>query len=217
MRMTEIFLSIQGETISAGLPTIFVRTNRCNLRCSWCDTTYSFYGGTSMSLDEIMAQIRSHGFKRVCLTGGEPLVQPRAELQEFFDRLEAEEYELSIETGGSIDLSQWRLHRPRQRWVVDMKPPGSGEHERMHFANLDLVDHHDEVKFVIADETDYRWSRELVERYRLPRRGVGVLFSPVFGQIEPRQLVDWILADRLEVRMQLQLHKFIWDPAARGV
>lgn len=213
--MTEIFLSIQGETSSVGLPTIFVRTNRCNLRCSYCDTTYAFYGGVEMTLDEIMAQVRTYGYKRVCLTGGEPLVQPRAELQAFFDLLHAEGYELSVETSGSIDISQWRLH-PQQRWIVDMKTPSSGEAGRMHFPNLDHVRPPDEVKFVCGNEADYLWSRDLIARYGLQGR-VQILFGPVFGQLEPAQLVEWLLRDRLEARLQLQIHKFIWDPAARGV
>lgn len=213
--MTEIFLSIQGETASVGLPTIFVRTNRCNLRCTYCDTAYSFYGGVQMTLDEILAKVRSYGYRRVCLTGGEPLVQPRAELQEFFDRMHAEGYELSIETGGSIDISQWTLH-PDQRWVVDMKAPSSGEAERMFFKNLEYVRHPDEVKFVCGTEADYLWSRDLIERYALQGRA-HLLFGPVFGQLEPVQLVEWLLRDRLEARLQLQIHKFIWDPAAKGV
>ncbi|BDG62164.1 7-carboxy-7-deazaguanine synthase [Caldinitratiruptor microaerophilus] len=216
MRMTEIFLSLQGETSSVGLPTIFVRTNRCNLRCTYCDTTYAFYGGYSMSIDEIMDQIRSYGYKRVCLTGGEPLVQPREELQAFFDRLAEEGYELSVETGGSIDIGQWRLHRPRQRWIVDMKVPSSGESHRMCFQNLEQVAYPDEVKFVCGSEEDYLWSRHLIERYRLQGRA-HILFGPVWGQLEPRLLAGWILRDRLDARLQLQIHKIIWDPAARGV
>lgn len=215
MRLTEIFLSIQGETSSVGLPTVFVRTSRCNLRCVWCDTTYSFTGGYVLTVDEILDRIAAYGVRRVCLTGGEPLLQPRDELQEFFDRLHAGGYELSIETGGSIDISQWRLH-PGQRWVVDMKPPDSGESHRMCFKNLEVVRAPDEVKFVIASERDYLWSRDLVQRYDLTRRA-HVLFGPVFGQMEPRTLAEWILRDRLDVRLQLQIHKIIWDPAARGV
>lgn len=215
MRMTEIFLSVQGETSSVGLPTIFVRTNRCNLRCTYCDTAYSFYGGVQMDLDEIMARVRSYGYKRVCLTGGEPLVQPRAELQEFFDRLHAEGYELSIETGGSIDIRQWTLHSG-QRWIVDMKVPSSGESGRMCFANLEHVRRPDEVKFVCGNEEDYLWSRELIQRYELQGRA-HILFGPVFGQLEPVRLVEWMLRDRLEARLQLQIHKFIWHPAAQGV
>ncbi|MFO7172516.1 MAG: radical SAM protein [Bacillota bacterium] len=216
MRITEIFLSIQGETSSVGLPTVFVRTSRCHLRCRYCDTTYAFYGGTEMSLDEVLAAVRRYGCRRVCLTGGEPLLQPREELQAFFDRLEAEGYELSVETSGSIDIRPWRLHRPRQRWILDMKTPSSGESHRMCFGNLEQVTYPDEVKFVVGSEEDYRWSRDLIDRYRLQGR-VHILFGPVWGELEPRRLAEWILRDRLEARLQLQIHKIIWDPAARGV
>lgn len=216
MRIAEIFLSIQGETSSVGLPTIFVRTSRCHLRCTYCDTTYAFYGGTDLTLDQIMEQVRGYGYKRLCLTGGEPLLQPQDELQAFFDLLEAEGYELSIETSGSIDIGQWQLHRPRQRWILDMKTPSSGESGRMDFRNLERVAHPDELKFVVADEADYRWSRDLIERYQLAGRAQ-ILFGPVWGALEPRHLVEWMLRDRLPARLQLQIHKFIWDPAAKGV
>ncbi len=215
MRITEIFLSIQGETASVGLPTVFVRTSRCNLRCTYCDTAYAFTGGVQMDLDTILAQVATHDYRRICLTGGEPLVQPPEELQAFFDRLHAGGYELSVETGGSIDISPWHLH-PQQRWVVDMKTPSSGAADQMCLRNLELVRPNDEVKFVCGDDEDYRWSLDLIRRYRLQER-VQILFGPVFGQLESARLVEWMLRDRLAARLQLQIHKFIWDPAARGV
>lgn len=215
MRITEIFLSIQGETAAVGLPTIFVRTTGCNLRCTYCDTAYAFYGGESMGTGAIMDRVRSYGYRRVCLTGGEPLVQPRPQVQELLDHLHGEGYEVSIETGGAVDLSPFRLH-PGQRWILDMKAPSSGESHRMDLGNLDRVRSPDEVKFVVGTAEDYRWSVDLIRRHGLEQRA-GVLLGPIWGELEPRRLVEWMLADRLQGRLQLQIHKLIWDPAAQGV
>lgn len=215
MRINEIFLSIQGESRSAGLPTVFVRTTGCNLRCVYCDTTYAYYEGQQMSLDEVIARVQSYGVRRVCLTGGEPLIQPQAEVQAFFDRLQG--YEVSVETSGSIFVGQWHLH-PNQRWVVDMKVPSSGESGRMDLRNLEptVLRAYDEVKFVVGDREDYEWSRALILEHGLQGR-CGLLFSPIWGTLQPLELTNWLIADRLDARMQLQLHKLIWNPTARGV
>lgn len=215
MRIYEIYLSIQGETSSVGLPTIFVRTTGCHLRCAYCDTTYAFRGGRIMEVDEVLAQVREFGYKRVCLTGGEPLLQPRQELQKLFDSWAEERLEVSVETSGSIDIGQFRLH-PGQRWILDIKGPSSGEAERMHLSNLGLLRPEDEVKFVVGDEDEYRWYRALLKEHRLEER-TRILFSPVWGRLETSQLVDWMLRDRLQARLQLQMHKLIWAPDKRGI
>ncbi len=218
MRLNELFLSIQGETSSAGLPTIFVRFTGCNLRCTYCDTTYSYYEGDAITPEEVMERIRALACKRVCLTGGEPLIQPRAEMQALLDLLAAEGYEVSIETDGSIDLSKFNLH-PRQRFIVDMKVPSSGMSDKMHLPNLQhLMPERDEVRFVVGDRADYEWCTALIDQHGLdPQKGYQLLFSPVFGEIEPVELVNWVLEDRLDARFQLQLHKIVWDKDKRGV
>jgi 7-carboxy-7-deazaguanine synthase len=218
VKVNEIFFSIQGESSSIGLPTVFVRFTGCNLRCTYCDTRYSYYEGEPDTPQGIMDKIRSHRVKRVCLTGGEPLIQPRAELQELLDLLHAERYEVSIETDGSVDISKVSLH-DKQRFILDMKVPSSGMSERMDFENLRrIVPQRDEVKFVVGNREDYEWSVQLIREYNLmPEQGYQLVFSPVFGEIEPRNLVEWILEDRLDARFQIQLHKIIWDPSQRGV
>lgn len=217
MRISEIFLSIQGESTSAGLPTIFVRTAGCNLRCSYCDTSYALTTQESvqMDVDEVLAAVREKRVKRVCLTGGEPLIQPRAELQAFFDQLAAEGYELSIETSGSIPIAPFQLH-PRQRWILDMKVPSSGMSYAMHQESLALLRPADEVKFVVGTDEDLAWAKDLIRRHQLEGR-VHLLFSPVWGQMTPLHLTEWVLASGIDARVQIQLHKIIWDPSARGV
>lgn len=217
MNINEIFLSVQGETSSAGLPTIFVRTGGCNIRCTYCDTPYALttHGSVKMSVDQVMAAVREKKAKRVCLTGGEPLIQPKAEVQELLDKLAAEGYEVSIETSGSLPIAPFRLH-DRQRWILDMKVPSSGEAGAMHFDSLNDLRPHDEVKFVVGTEADFRWSVDLIQRYGLDGR-VGLLFSPIWGDVTPLQLVEWVLESGLDARVQIQLHKIIWDPATRGV
>ncbi|KEO82140.1 radical SAM protein [Tumebacillus flagellatus] len=218
MRLNELFLSIQGETSSAGLPTIFVRFTGCNLRCTYCDTKYSYYEGDPITPEQVMEQIRALKVKRVCLTGGEPLIQPRQETQVLLDMLANEGYEVSIETDGSIDISKYTMHE-NQRFIVDMKVPSSGMSERMHWANLrHLVPNRDEVKFVVGNREDYEWCTNLVREYDLdPAKGYQLIFSPIFREIELEQLVNWILEDGLDARFQVQLHKIVWDPDKRGV
>lgn len=217
MRINEIFLSVQGESSSVGLPTIFVRTGGCPIRCTYCDTPYALttQGSVPMTVAEVMDAVRAKGCKRVCLTGGEPLIQPRAELQEFFDLLHAEGYELSIETSGAVPIAPFRLH-DRQRWILDMKTPTSGESDKMDFESLHHLRPHDEVKFVVGSREDFDWSVALIRRYGLEGK-VGLLFSPVWEGVKPVELTEWVLASGIDARVQVQLHKIIWDPNTRGV
>lgn len=211
MRLTEIFYSIQGESSFIGQPCIFIRTTACNLRCVWCDTAYSFYGGEEMSLDDIMQRVASYGCKLVEITGGEPMLQK--EIYELCDRLLAAEYTVLIETGGSLDLSKLD---PRVIKIVDLKCPGSGEVGKNYWPNLDILQPQDQIKFVIKDRADYDWTLQVIRQYRLDTR-FHLLFSPVFGIMELRPLAEWMLADRVKAQLQVQLHKFIWSPEMRGV
>jgi 7-carboxy-7-deazaguanine synthase len=211
MRITEIFHSIQGESTFAGRPCAFVRLTGCPLRCTWCDSEYTFHGGTEMTLDDVLAKVRSHGCRLVEVTGGEPLHQSDAFT--LIERLCAEGHEVLVETSGAIDITPVDA---RARVIMDVKCPGSGMVDRMDWKNLDRVASKDEVKFVLKDRTDYEFARTIVQRHKLTDR-CPVLFSPSFGELDPRQLSEWVLADRLPVRVQLQLHKLIWDPQARGV
>lgn len=204
LRITEIFLSLQGESRSVGWPTVFVRLTGCPLRCLWCDSAYAFSGGERLTLEEILQRIRSHGVRRVCVTGGEPLAQPK--VFDLMERLVAEKFEVSLETSGALDVTP--VH-PAVSKVLDLKPPGSGEESRNRFENLALLGPKDQVKFVIKDRQDYLWSTTQIEKYALTRR-VEVLFSPVAESLEPSTLAEWILADGLDVRFQLQLHKVLW-------
>ncbi len=211
LRVTEIFHSIQGESSYAGLPCVFVRLTGCPLRCSWCDSEYAFHGGSEMSREEVLEAVRSYRCPLVEITGGEPLHQPA--VFPLVESLCAEGFTVLIETSGAIDISP--LDK-RARVIMDVKCPGSGMADRMDWGNLARLSPQDEVKFVIRDRADYEWARGVVRERGLTARGP-VLFSPVFGELEPRDLAEWILADRLPVRFQLQLHKQIWDPNARGV
>jgi len=204
LRITEIFHSIQGEADAVGWPTVFVRLTGCPLRCTWCDTTYSFYGGQWRQIDEILAEVASHGARHVCVTGGEPLAQKRCLV--LLRRLCDAGYEVSLETSGALDISAVDA---RVRKVVDLKAPDSGEFKRNRWSNLDHLRAHDQVKFVLAGRTDYEWARDTVREHVLHTR-CQVLFSPVHASLKPRELAEWILADRLPVRMQLQLHKLLW-------
>ena len=211
MRITELFHSIQGESSFAGRPCAFVRLTGCPLRCTWCDSAYTFYGGTDMTLDDVLAKIRSFGCRLVEVTGGEPLHQPEAFT--LIERLCTDGYEVLVETSGAIDIT---TVDPRAHIIMDVKCPGSGMMDRMDWHNLDRIAGKDEVKFVIKDRADYEFARAIAERYALAGR-CPVLFSPSFGELDPRQLAEWVLADKLPVRVQLQLHKLIWDPQTRGV
>ncbi len=210
MRVTEIFFSIQGEGTRAGRPCVFVRFTGCDLRCVWCDTAYAFQGGRDMSRAEILAEVERHPCKLVLLTGGEPTLQ--RELPELARELLDRGHEVTVETHGQRPLDALA---PEVVRIVDVKPPGSGE-VTTDFAYLDRLRPHDEVKFVVASEEDFRWSREVVARHRLEGR-VAVLFSPVWGAVEPRDLARWMLEAGLDARLSLQVHKVIWGADARGV
>jgi 7-carboxy-7-deazaguanine synthase len=207
VKLTEIFLSIQGEANAAGWPTVFVRLTGCPLRCTYCDTEYAFYGGQWHALDDVLQQVASHGVKHVCVTGGEPLAQKGCIplLKSLCDA----GYEVSLETSGALDIA---AVDPRVSRVVDLKTPGSGELSRNRYENIELLTPHDQVKFVLCDRADYEWAREQVQKYRLNERCM-VLFSSSYAQLTPTQLAEWILQDRLPVRFQMQLHKLLWGDA----
>ncbi|MFP5410228.1 MAG: 7-carboxy-7-deazaguanine synthase QueE [Gammaproteobacteria bacterium] len=207
LRLTEVFLSLQGETSRAGLPTVFVRLTGCPLRCRWCDTTYSFQGGETVTLNALLARIADHGVKTVCVTGGEPLAQRNCPA--LLTALCDAGYSVSLETSGALDVSGVD---PRVSRIVDIKPPGSGEDARNRWENLAHLTPHDEIKFVLADRADYEWAREVLRAQKLDRV-CPVLFSPVQGELPPAKLAEWVLADRLPVRMQVQLHKILWGNA----
>jgi len=207
LRITEVFASIQGEATRAGLPTVFVRLTGCPLRCSWCDTEYAFHGGNSVSIDSLVSEVASLGIRHVCVTGGEPLAQPACHT--LMKRLCDEGFAVSLETSGALDIGSVDERVSR---VMDLKAPGSGEVSRNRWDNLALLRPHDEVKFVLADEADYLWARDIVATYALSTR-CAVLFSPVEGRLSPAELAEWIVRDRLEVRFQLQLHKILWSDA----
>ncbi|HJU38011.1 MAG TPA: 7-carboxy-7-deazaguanine synthase QueE [Tahibacter sp.] len=204
MRITEIFHSVQGEADAAGWPTVFVRLTGCPLRCVWCDTEYAFHGGEWRTIGEILATVDDYGVRHVCVTGGEPLAQKRchALLTALCDR----GYAVSLETSGALDVGQVDA---RVAKIVDLKAPGSGEEARNLWSNLAHVGARDQIKIVIADRADYEWARARVAEHDLAAR-CQVLFSPVHGKIAPRELAQWILADRLPVRFQVQLHKLLW-------
>lgn len=207
LKITEIFLSVQGESSSVGWPTVFVRLTGCPLRCHYCDTAYAFHGGQWMSLDDIVAEVSRLGAHHVCVTGGEPLAQKNC--LPLLTRLCDAGHRVSLETSGAIDIGGVD---PRVVRVVDIKTPASGEVARNLWANLDALLPHDEIKFVLCDRADYDWARERLAEHGLAQR-CAVLFSPSQGQIDAGQLAEWILADRLPVRFQLQLHKVLWGNA----
>jgi len=211
MTVKEIFLSLQGESTSAGLPTVFVRFAGCNLRCRYCDTRYAYTGGEEIGPTALAQRLATYPFRRVCLTGGEPLLQPRAELQQLLDLLGG--WEVSIETNGSLPLEALRL-APGQRWVMDIKCPGSGEEKANRWENLKVLAPEDEVKFVLASREDYLWARQVIQIHGLTQRAK-VLLSPVYGELAPADLANWILDDGLDVRLQLQWHKIIFGPDSR--
>ena len=204
LRLTEVFLSLQGETSRTGLPTVFVRLAGCPLRCRWCDTPYSFQGGETVSLPDLLARIAGYGVPTVCVTGGEPLAQKNC--LTLLRALADAGHSVSLETSGALDVS---AVDPRVSRIVDIKPPASGEVARNRWENLAVLNARDEIKFVLADRADYEWARALLAERGLPAISP-VLFSPVQGELPPAQLAEWILADRLPVRMQVQLHKVLW-------
>jgi 7-carboxy-7-deazaguanine synthase len=212
MVVTEIFKSIQGESTFAGLPCVFVRLTGCNLRCHWCDTAYAFHGGEKMTVDQVLAEVHKLGGKLVEVTGGEPLLQP--DVYPLTERLLHDSFQVLVETSGERAVG--RLPEAVVK-VVDVKCPGSGEGGKFCAENLAFLSKKDQIKFVIVDETDYLYARQFMHDNDLCSRVDEVIFSPVFGQLSPLQLAQWILRDGLEVRLGLQLHKFIWDPETRGV
>lgn len=204
LRVTEIFFSLQGETRTVGLPTVFVRLTGCPLRCQYCDTAYAFQGGQWMDFAAVMAQVKKYSTRYITVTGGEPLAQkPVHDLMKLFCD---EGYEVSLETSGAMDVS---LVDPRVVKVVDIKTPGSQEVERNYWQNLDHLLPHDQVKFVVCNEEDYQWSRDILQQYQLDKR-CQVLFSPSYQELKAGELADWIVRDQLPVRMQVQLHKYLW-------
>jgi 7-carboxy-7-deazaguanine synthase len=212
LTINEIYHSIQGESTWAGQPCVFVRLTFCDLRCTYCDTEYAFYEGKKQTLAEIAEAVMKFHCPLVEITGGEPLLQKN--VVPLMSMLADAGRTVLLETSGAHDISPVdpRVHR-----IMDLKTPGSGEVERNLWSNIDHLTTRDEVKFVIGSREDYEWSCDQVRQFNLPARCGAVLFSPIFGRIEPRQIVEWILADRLDVRFQLQMHKFIWTPTQRGV
>ena len=212
LTINEIFHSIQGESTYAGVPCVFVRLTACDLRCSWCDTTYAFHEGTKMSVDEVVAEVDKYGCRTVEITGGEPLLQ--REVYPLMTRLLEGGRTVLVETGGHRSIADVPAGVVR---IMDVKCPGSGESARMDWQNLARLTPGDQVKFVVKDRADYEFARDVVTRESLADRVGAVLFSPVHGVLDARQLAEWILADRLPIRLQLQAHKYIWTPDTRGV
>lgn len=209
LRVTEIFHSLQGESSRAGLPTVFVRLTGCPLRCAWCDTDYAFSGGETMTLGEVLIEVARHGARQVCVTGGEPLAQ-KACLPLLAALCDAG-YSVSLETSGALDIEQVDARVSR---IMDLKAPASGEADRNHWENLDRLNAGDEIKIVLADEADYEWAKSVLAARRLDAI-CPVLLSPVAGKLDAKRLAEWVLRDKLPVRVQLQLHKLIWG-AERG-
>jgi 7-carboxy-7-deazaguanine synthase len=208
----EIYLSVQGESTYVGRPCVFVRLTACDLRCAWCDTAYAFTGGRKMTVDDVIAAVRSLNCSLVELTGGEPLLQPEA--IPLMQRLVDEGFEVLLETGGHLPIDQVPagVHA-----IIDVKCPGSGEASKMLWPNLELVTRDHEVKFVIADRTDYEYARKVIATHQLGARAGAVLLSPVHGVQRADELVRWMLEDHVPARLQIQAHKYIWTPETRGV
>ena len=212
LTINEIFHSIQGESTYAGRPCVFVRLTACDLRCNWCDTPYAFHEGRKMSVDDVIADVEGRGCQTVEVTGGEPLLQ--ADVYPLMQRLLDAGKTVLIETGGHRSIADVPNGVIR---IMDVKCPGSGESEKNDWSNFAHLKNTDEVKFVIADRRDYEFAKDIVARENLPARVNAVLFSPVHGKLDPKQLSEWVIADRLDVRVQLQVHKYIWSPETRGV
>jgi 7-carboxy-7-deazaguanine synthase len=204
LKLTEIFLSVQGEARTVGWPTVFVRLTGCPLRCQYCDTAYSFYGGSWWNIDDILVEVAKHGAHHVCVTGGEPLSQKRCIM--LLKKLCDAGYEVSLETSGAIDISEVDSRVSR---VMDLKTPDSKEQHRNRLENIPLLTQHDQIKFVICSPMDYAWAKTMLIEHQLSDR-CEVLFSPSYSEIKPRDLAEWLLADKLPVRFQMQLHKQLW-------
>ena len=209
--VNEIFFSIQGESTHAGRPCVFVRLSGCDLRCTYCDTQYAYHEGQKRSLESILQTVRSFNCPLVEITGGEPLLQPN--VLPLMSRLADEEFEVLLETGGHRDIS---AVDPRVQRIVDIKCPSSGEEQANRWENIQELRAGDQIKFVVGDRKDYEYAQRVIEKYALAARCT-VLISPVFGTIKAHTLAEWILRDRLDVRLQLQMHKYIWPPDMRGV
>lgn len=212
LTVNEIFYSIQGEGTRAGEPCVFVRLTACDLRCSWCDTPYAFHEGRKRSIDDVVVEVERHGCRLVEITGGEPLLQD--DVYPLMERFIDDGYQVMLETGGHRPIG--RVPSPVVK-IVDVKCPGSGESEKNCWANFEALSAHDEVKFVIKDRVDYEFAREVIERFQLSVRVSAVLMSPVHDVLHPRALSEWMLADCLPARLQIQLHKVLWPATQRGV
>ncbi|MFC2133890.1 7-carboxy-7-deazaguanine synthase QueE [Bacteroidota bacterium] len=211
LRVNEIFYSIQGESTQAGIPSVFVRLTYCNLRCTYCDTEYAFNEGTDISIEKIIEEVKKYNCKLVEITGGEPLVQK--ESAELMTRLCDEGFSVMLETGGSLSIEEIDK---RVKIIMDLKCPSSKMESKNLYENIEYLKSIDEVKFVIGSNDDYEWAKEIIEKYELNNK-CEVLLSPVFSKVDPQDLSEWILKDKLNVRFQLQLHKYIWKPETRGV
>ena len=205
LRITEIFYSIQGESTTSGWPTIFIRLTGCPLRCQYCDTSYAFQGGEKLSYDAIIEKIQAYHCHRICMTGGEPLAQPAC--YPFLTHLADKGYQISLETSGARDI---QAVDPRVMIVMDLKTPDSLEESKNMYTNIQHLKTGDQIKIVICSQKDYQWAKELLEKNIIPAN-IEILFSPSWGQIDPKQLAEWILADALPVRLQVQLHKILWE------
>lgn len=208
LRITEIFHSLQGEARTLGRPTVFVRLTGCPLRCQYCDSEYAFHGGERQTLEQILAQVASYRPRYICVTGGEPLAQPNC--LPLLEKLCDAGYDVSLETSGAMPLDEVDI---RVSKVMDLKTPGSGELDKNRWENIPLLGPRDQIKFVLCSREDYDWAKFKLDEYHLAERVDDVLFSPSFGQLEARELADWIVADNLPVRFQLQLHKLLWGDA----
>ncbi len=207
LKIAEIFYSLQGESTFVGLPTVFVRLTGCPLRCTWCDTEYAFSGGQWVDIDAIVEQVKSYGTPNVCVTGGEPLSQKRC--LKLLDKLTDNGFNVSLETSGALSLANVN---DKVTIIMDLKAPGSGEESKNLYENINYIDAKDQIKFVIKDRTDYHWTQNIINRYNLIDK-CEVLLSPVAGEINPADLAQWILDDKMLVRFQLQLHKILWHDA----
>lgn len=211
LKVNEIFFSIQGEGTSAGMPCVFIRLTYCNLRCTYCDTEYAFYEGYDASIDDIINEVKRYDCNLVELTGGEPLMQE--ESIKLLETLCDEGFDVMLETGGSLSIEQVDI---RVKTILDFKCPSSKMEKKNLYENINFLKKNDEIKFVIGTRDDYEWSKILIEKYELAKK-CELLFSVVYGELAPVDLVNWILEDKLKVRFQLQTHKFVWDPDKRGV
>lgn len=211
LKVNEIYFSVQGESSKAGLPCVFIRLTYCNLRCSYCDTEYAFYEGKDQSVESVLKEVKKYKCRLVEVTGGEPLVQQ--ESVELMKRLADQGYEVMLETGGSLPIEPVDK---RVKIILDLKCPSSMMMKKNLYDNIEHIKPIDEIKFVIGTREDYDWSKDIIDKYKLTDK-CEILFSVVFGELEPVTLVNWILEDKLNVRFQLQMHKFIWEPTTKGV